>query len=244
MIRGPYERIPWPTLRAVLPGLLLATAGVVAFVGVLDQFLEKDDIYLVDQPVLNWLAGIRTEWLTTALTWITNAFGPVILPILVAVAAFVWGRVSRGWTDPALLVSAMVMSTGSAMVVKLMVARPRPAESLQVIPGLEESYSFPSGHTTGAATLVLVTAYLLWRRGKGGRAFAWWLLASLAIIVIVGGSRLYLGYHFVTDVLAGACLGLATLGLVVAADHWLDLRRGRAAGGSASSVGPTPSRST
>lgn len=244
MIRQLYDRIPWPLVRAVLPGLLLTTAGVVAFVGVLDQFLERDDIYLVDQPVLDWLVGVRTEWLTTVLTWITNAFGPVILPILVAVAAVAWGKVSRGWTDPALLVSAMVMSTGIAMVVKLIVARPRPAESLQVIPGLEESYSFPSGHTTGAATLVFVTAYLLWRRHRGGRAFAWWVLASLAIIAIVGGSRLYLGYHFVTDVLAGACLGLTTLGLVVAADHWLNLRRAHVAAEPMSGIGPTPRRRT
>lgn len=236
------DRVNWPLVRAVLPGLLLTAAGVVAFVGVLDQFLERDDIYLVDQPLLDWLVGARTEWLTTVLTWVTNAFGPVILPILVAVGAVVWGRVSRDWTDPALLVVAMVMSTGIAMVIKLLVARPRPAESLQVIPGLEESYSFPSGHTTGAATLVLVTAYLLWRRDRGGRALVWWLVASFGIIVIVGGSRLYLGYHFATDVLAGASLGLVTLGVVVAADRLLDVRRGRPAGGAAASRETAPGR--
>ncbi len=229
MIRDLFYRIPSPTVRALLPGLLLTAAGAFAFARVLDQFLDRDDIYLIDRPALDWLVGIRTEWLTTVLTWITNAFGPVILPFFVAAACAVWGKATGRWRDPALLVSAMVMSTVIAVVVKMIVARPRPASALQVIPGFETSYSFPSGHTTGAATLVLVTAYLLWRHRRTGRSLAWWLVASAGIVMLVGGSRLYLGYHFVTDVLAGACLGVVTLGLVVAASRWLDLRQRRLA---------------
>ncbi len=229
MIRDLFYRIPSPAVRALLPGLLLTAAGALAFGGVLDQFLDRDDIYLIDQPALNWLVSIRVEWLTTVLTWITNAFGPVILPILVGVACAVWVKVSGKWRDPLLLVSAMAMSTVIAVAVKTIVARPRPTADLQVIPGLETSYSFPSGHTTGAATLVLVAAYLLWRRRRTGRSLAWWSVTSVGIIALVGGSRLYLGYHFATDVLAGACLGVATLGLVVAASRWLDLRQQRLA---------------
>lgn len=224
MVRDLFNRIPSRTWRALLPGLMLSAAGLFAFAAVLDQFLDRDDIYLIDQPALNWLVSIRVEWLTTTLTWITNAFGPVVLPIFVAAACAVWGRVSGKWTDPLLLLSAMATSTGIAVVVKVIVHRPRPAIDLQVIPGLETSYSFPSGHTTGAATLVLVTAYLLWRHRRTRRSLVWWLVASVGIVVLVGGSRLYLGYHFVTDVVAGACLGVVTLGLVVAASRWLDLR--------------------
>jgi len=203
---------------------MLSAVGVFAFGAVLDQFLDRNDIYLLDQPALNWLVSIRTEWLTTVLTWITNAFGPVVLPIVVGVACAVWARATRRWRDPVLLVCAMVMSTAIAALVKMIVHRPRPAADLQVIPGLETSFSFPSGHTTGAATLVLVTAYLVWRHHRGGRQFLAWMGASVIIVVLVGGSRLYLGYHFVTDVLAGASLGVVTLGLVVATSRWLDLR--------------------
>ncbi len=224
MIQDLFDRIPSPKARAVLPGLLLMAVGLAAFMVVLIQFLDREDIYLIDQPALNWLISVRTGWLTTALTWITNAFGPVILPIFVAGACAVWGKVSGRWRDPLLLVSAMATSTVIAYVVKVIVHRPRPAKDLQVIPGLETSFSFPSGHTTGAATLVLVTAYLLWRHRRTGRSLAVWAAVSVVIVVVVGGSRLYLGYHFVTDVLAGACLGVVTLGLVVAASGWLDLR--------------------
>lgn len=120
-------------------------------------------------PVARALAPglLSTPWLTTTLTAITNAFGPVILPLVVGIACAAWAKFSGAWRDPLLLASAMVMSTLIAMAVKSVVARPRPASDLQVIPGLETSYSFPSGHTSGAATLVLVTVYLLWRHRRG-----------------------------------------------------------------------------
>ena len=210
-----------------MPGFLLSAVGVLAFVAVLDQFLERDDLYIVDQPVLEGLAAARTPWLTSLFTWVTNAFGPGILPILVGVACLVWWWFTKQWRDPALLVGAMVTSTVVAFAVKAIVHRPRPPKSLQVIPGLETSFSFPSGHTAGAATLVLTLAYLAWKGPRGRRRFAALAVGSGLIIVLVGVSRLYLGYHFVTDVLAGACLGLVTLGLVVAVSRWLDLRQRR-----------------
>jgi undecaprenyl-diphosphatase len=232
MIEHLLSRLLSPTARALLPGLILSAAGLFAFIAVLDQFLERDDIYLADQPVLEALADVRTPWLTTVLTGVTNAFGPVVLPLVVGALCLVWARVTRAWRDPALLLGAMVASTAIAVVVKLLVSRPRPEEDLQVIPGLETSFSFPSGHTTGAATLVLVVAYLVWRHRKRTRELMAWAAASVGIVILVGGSRLYLGYHFVTDVMAGACLGVVTLGMVVATSRWLDLRQATQAGSS------------
>lgn len=214
-------------MKAVLPGTVLVIAGAIAFLGILDAVLEKDDISSWDQPLLDWLVSIRIPWLTDVMTFVTNLFGPVILPVIVVVACVIWGKLSHRWRDPILLASAMVMSTALSTVVKLLVERPRPADALQVIPGFETSFSFPSGHSTGASTLVLVTGYLLWRRRGGKRSFAVWMVGSIVVTVLVGGSRLYLGYHFLSDVLAGACLGIVTLGLVVSASRLLDLRGGR-----------------
>lgn len=229
MIRALFDRIRSPMVRALSPGVLLTAVGVGAFVAVLNQFLEKDDLYFVDQPVLEGLARERTPWLTTVLTWVTNAFGPGILPILVGLACLAWWLATKRWRNPALLAGAMVTSTVIAFVVKAIVHRPRPPASLQVIPGLETSFSFPSGHTAGAATLVLTLAYLVWSGPRGRWRLMALAVGSVLIIALVGGSRLYLGYHFVTDVLAGACLGLVTLGLVVATSGWLDLRQRRRA---------------
>jgi undecaprenyl-diphosphatase len=115
----------------------------------------------------------------------------------------------------------MLLSTGVSVLIKAAVARPRPADELMTVPGVESSFSFPSGHTIGAATLVLVSGYLIWSRHHTGLRLTIWAVASVVVVALVAVSRLYLGYHFVTDVLAAVSLALAVLGVVVAAHRWL-----------------------
>ena len=233
MVQDTWRRLP-SGVRAWLPGLVVSTLAVWGFVEILDEVLENEAFKPLDQPVLEWLAQHRTPALTTTMTVVTNIFGPMLLPVLIAVGAAAWGWRTRRWVDPALLVGAMVLSTAISMVVKPAIGRARPEESFQLTPGLEESFSFPSGHTTGAATLVLVTAYLAWRGRRSTRALMAWTVGAVVMLVLVGGSRLYLGYHFLSDVLAGACVGLLVLGLVMCVDRWLALRTGAAPGATGS----------
>ena len=65
------------------------------------------------------------------------------------------------------------------------------------------------------------------------RVFVWWFTASVLLTVTVALSRLYLGYHFLTDVIAGAFAALFVLGLVIGVVRTHDLRRGLPAGGKA-----------
>ncbi|MDE0571858.1 phosphatase PAP2 family protein [Demequina sp. B12] len=213
---------PW--VRVWLPGLLAAAVGAFGFLQILDEVLEQDAFVRLDEPLIQWLADHRTDGVTAIMTFITNLFGTTVLPLVVAVGCGVWGWRTRRWREPLLLIGAMGVASGLALLAKVAVGRARPAADVQAVPGLETSFSFPSGHTTGAATLVLVTGYLLWRRRRTRRLLAGWALASALIITTVGFTRMYLGYHFLTDVLAGAFVGLFTLGLVICADRWLDSR--------------------
>lgn len=206
------------------PGLLLAAVGGTGFAVLVDWVTEHEDLWRADQPLLESLAGARQPWLTTVLTLVTDLFGPIILPVLIAAAAVLWWRRTRSWRDPLVLVGAMVFSTALSFALKGIYGRPRPEASLMSIPGLETSYSFPSGHTIGASTLVLVSGYLIWRGSPTRRALAWWALAAVVIIGVVGGSRLYLGYHFLTDVLAGICVGVVVLGVTMCVVRWRDAR--------------------
>lgn len=229
--RGPAS-LAFPTPLGVVVGLALLVLGSVAFGALLDGVLENDDLTTVDHPVLEWLVAHRTAWLTAALTGVTNAFGPTLLPIIVAVGCGLWWWRTRRWRDPALLVGAMLLAVGVSSVVKAIVGRPRPDETSMTVPGVESTFSFPSGHTIGAATLVLVLGYLVWSRRGGAGALVAWVVASAALVALVGGSRLYLGYHFTTDVLAGAALAVAVLGVVVLVDVGLPaLAERRAAAG-------------
>jgi len=208
-----------PTLWAVLPGLVLVVVGLAVFFGVLDAVREKDDLWNLDQPMLDWMVAHRTTGLTAALAAITFVSGPIVLPIVVGVACVVWGMVRREWWRPVLLASAMVGSTLLGLAVKGLVDRPRPPSETMVVPGAEVTASFPSGHTLGTATLLLVAGYLVCSRHPSTARIVAWGVATVVGTALVALSRLYLGYHFLTDVVAAAGLAVAVLGVVSVVDR-------------------------
>ncbi|MFF2269331.1 phosphatase PAP2 family protein [Cellulosimicrobium cellulans] len=210
-------------LVGVWPGVLLVLAGVAGFALLLDAVREQDDLWRLDEPLLGWMVAHRTPVATGVLTVVTTVFGPFVLPVLVAVGCVVWARRTGTWWEPGLLAGAMVLATLVSTVLKAVVARPRPPDVSMVVAGVERSFSFPSGHTIGAATLVLVGGYLVWHRHHDGRVLAVWAAVSVVVIGTVALSRLYLGYHFLTDVLAGLSLAVAVLGVVVAVSRVHDL---------------------
>lgn len=204
---------------AVGIGMLLVVLGVAGFVVVFDAMREGDDLASLDQPVLQGLAAGRSTAMTVLLTGVTDVAGPVVLPILVLLGALAWGLWRREWWQVGLLAGAMVASTLVSLGVKAVVARPRPPVDTMSVPGLEVTYSFPSGHTIGTATLLLVLGYLAWVRRPTVRSLVVWLLVAVVGTGLVALSRLYLGYHFVTDVAASVALAVAVLGAVVVIDQ-------------------------
>ncbi|WP_225754006.1 phosphatase PAP2 family protein [Actinotalea sp. Marseille-Q4924] len=204
---------------AVVAGVVLVVLGLAGFVAVFDAVQERDDLAALDRPVLEGLRAARSEPVSAFLAAVSAVTGPVVLPVVVVVSAVVWGVLGRSWWQAALLAGAMVLSTLVSVTLKAVIARPRPPVDAMLVPGAETTYSFPSGHTIGTATFLLVVAYLLWVP----RPTAAWLLGGLALVaggvVLVALSRLYLGYHFVTDVVASMALAVAVLGVVVAVDR-------------------------
>ncbi len=213
-----------PRVRAALPGAVLVLLGVAAFAGLLDAVRENDDLSVFDRPVLAALAASRGAVATAVFSAITLVSGPIVLPLIVAVASVVWGVVRRAWWRPGLLLGAMVASTFLSLAIKGIVARPRPPLATMVVPGAERTASFPSGHTIGAATLLLVAWYLVASRHPTRRRALWWGTATVLGAGAVGLSRLYLGYHFLTDVLAAIALAVAIFGVVTVVDRLRALR--------------------
>lgn len=92
------------------------------------------------------------------------------------------------------------------------------------IPGSETTGSFPSGHTIGTATFLLVAGYLVVSRRRSRGVVVAWLVAGLLGTAAVALSRLYLGYHFLTDVVAASGLAVVVLGVVTVVDRLRVLR--------------------
>ncbi|WP_176522947.1 phosphatase PAP2 family protein [Blastococcus aggregatus] len=166
-----------------------------------------------DAVVLHEAAAERLPWLTPIALRFTDLAGTTILPVLVGAAVTVLAAVRRIRAAAALTVALV----GSAVVVfgmKLLVARPRPPVSLMAGP-VEQSFSFPSGHTTTATAVLIVGAALIARAAHrpAVRIAAW--SAAVAGVAGVAASRVYLGYHWLTDVIAATLLGAAVAAMTL-----------------------------
>jgi membrane-associated phospholipid phosphatase len=225
-VRSRYPR-QWQFLeRRLAPGeaagltLTLGVAAVLAlgvgFGELSDNVLDGDGVTVVDRPMLRFLAAHRPPWTITAARVITDVGSPVGVAVTAVLAGVVLAWVRRSWLP---LVVLLLGASGIGAIntaVKHLVSRTRPPPADAVIGA--QGFSFPSGHTTGTTVVWLLSAWLVSRviRQRVGRFAVW--TGALLMIVTVGATRVYLGVHFPSDVLAGWALGAAwavTIALVV-----------------------------
>lgn len=208
-----------PTWTVVVTAVAVVLASVVALTGLLDGIGENGDVALADRPTLAWFVAHRDAVLTTVAQAVSTVGGETVLPIIAAlvVAALAWRR----RFDEALLLSmALGGAEAIALVIKHLVDRARPP-AVDVVGPVETTLSFPSGHAVGTAAFTLGLAYLWWRRSPRLRRALGGLVVALLATVLMSASRLYLGDHWLTDVLGSMTLAVGVMGLVVLADLWL-----------------------
>jgi undecaprenyl-diphosphatase len=159
-----------------------------------------------DAAVGAWTHGFATPTVVAAMGVVAIVGSLTIVgPVLLGVAYVLWRRQRPG---PAALVVAVVLAQAAISGLKLWIARPRPDDPLAAAAGL----SFPSGHATLAA---LVGFFAVWLVAEDPRRRV--VLAATAgaagWMLLVCGSRVLLGVHYLSDVVAGTGLGLAVGGL-------------------------------
>jgi undecaprenyl-diphosphatase len=206
-------------------GLALSAFVIWAFAELADGVVEGESRRF-DRAVLLWIHSHSPEWLDGPMRLVTAlGYYQVVVPILVAIVLVFY---LKGWRLSALLL--LVSTVGGSLlttVLKAVFGRARP--ELFDSGYTASFYSFPSGHATVAVgfygALTLILAYRL-------RGFARWAVATggVSLVLLIGFSRLYLGVHYPTDVLAGflaAPLWVICVGAVYVV--WLSVRGLRAA---------------
>lgn len=172
----------------------------------------------LDQPALHEAVAHRDSALNTVMEGISDtAELPLAAVVFAAAAVLAWRR--RSWQPVVLMAAAGVLSVLAATVVKDLTDRTRPPHGYWVVH--ETDFSFPSRHTTMAAALLFMLAFLLTQRLASRAAVGAVWVGALVLIVLVGTSRVYLGVHWATDVLGGFTLGTSlTLVLMALALSW------------------------
>lgn len=156
----------------------------------------------VEGAVLLWIQEhLRCAALNPVMTFITSLGNAGALWIALTVLLLIFKRTRRtgAYCAAAMLLTLLVVN----VAIKPLVARTRPyelIEGLQLLISKQVDYSFPSGHSANSLSCAWTIFRLAPRK---------WGVPALALAVLISLSRLYVGVHFPTDVLAGAAIGIA-----------------------------------
>ena len=204
---------PAPAPRLAIEGRVLLAAASVAgilFALVLAFGAAAGDLHRVDAAVLVWLRGLTDGgdgWRPVLRGFMLDmtALGdpPMLTMMVLLVAGYLVA--ARHWRLAAMVVASTALGATTGTLLKALFARARP----DVVTHLVEvrSLSFPSGHAMQSAVIYLTLAALIARSERRHAERLYVLGAAIVLVLLIGGSRLYLGVHWPTDVLAGWTLG-------------------------------------
>lgn len=204
------RHLHWPSRIPV--ELMLIVLSAAAFAAVVEDVVTGDRLTLVDRELSAWFATHRSPPVTHALMVLSGLHNT--LPVTVATAALaLWLAERRDWRWLAALVAVVPVGMLLNVGLKHLFQRARPVldEPLLTL----ATYSFPSGHVTGSTLFYGFLCALVFSHARSARTRWLVAVAALALVVAVGFSRIYLGAHFLSDVLAAFALGIAWLTLAL-----------------------------
>jgi membrane-associated phospholipid phosphatase len=208
---------PWLLVVSALV-LIVGVAALVLVTWTVGALTKTAPVVAVDRPVFNWFVTHRAAWLTTPVRWFTALGSYSVTAVIAVVAGFALAVRGRAILPLVLLLTVPAEKYLQQMVVALVDA-PRPPVSSSIGP----VGGFPSG---GSARVVLVCGMVAWllaeqRVSRRLVVAAWTATALLAFVE--GWSRMYLGRHWVADVLGGWMFGALIMIVLLAAATLLPL---------------------
>jgi membrane-associated phospholipid phosphatase len=198
----------------LLAGLLVLTGGAWVF-GVMAEELAEGDTE-IDMRFADWLHEHASRGWTEFFEFVTFLGNVPTLAVVTFVAAILLSR-RRQTAELQLLLLAAVGTQILTVGLKLGFERERPFFSDPL--ATESTYSFPSGHASVSLAVYGTIGYIMARHASTRHAQLAWLGAAALLVLLIGFSRLYLGVHFLSDVIAGFSLGLAWVAFCVVLLH-------------------------
>jgi undecaprenyl-diphosphatase len=209
---GPYAAL-WITL--IIGGFLVVTLTLLS-AQVYDAVVDQDGVSGLDKPALQLAKELRNPGLDSAVTAFTNIGGGIGMPILASILVAWLIYASRSWRPLILVGGAAAVSVTATSVGKTLLGRTRP-DHIDAVPPFEFSPSFPSGHTLNTTVVIGIVVYLVCLEFRKTSTRAWVVAAGALFIIAMGLSRVFLGHHWLTDVMAAWLIGAAWVAVVILA---------------------------
>ncbi len=195
---------------AALGALAIVTLGIMTFVEIADDMTEADG-QAFDQMMLHWMQPIAGQprgpwWLHEAAADITSLGGIAVLTLFALVALGML-LILRKRLSALLLVVGLAGGVVLSEGLKALFGRARPPAAFQAVETLNAS--FPSGHALLSTVFYLTVAVMMTRAFPKRRLKAYVLGVGMVFALMVGLTRIYLGAHWASDVMAGWCVGAA-----------------------------------
>jgi len=198
-----------PEIKTLLVLAVLLIGATWLFLGVLEDVVSGDPLVRVDLGFYRILQDLRTPWGDRIMVFVTE-LGDGAVIALVSAAVLAWLLWLRKWRIAAYWSAAIVFGQLAAAIFKLALQRPRPLTN--IYDGLS-TYAFPSGHAVMSTVVYGFLAVLIARQLS--RAHRWVAYATAALLIgAIAMSRLYLGAHWLSDVLGGLSLGIVWVSLL------------------------------
>ncbi|MEO7390624.1 MAG: phosphatase PAP2 family protein [Ramlibacter sp.] len=219
---GAMNHRPAPPRLRAFPGLVLLALALALFGWFVTDLVLQGPVTRADPGISNWFHGHMTAMVTffmLAITQMHSTLGVIAMAVATAIFLVLRGQAQWLW----LLIACVPGGTALNALIKLAFLRARPSFDHPLL--VLDSFSFPSGHTAGATVwwgffLVLVFAYrphLRWRVAAS--------CLAIGMVALTALSRVYLGVHYPSDVLAAVAEGCAWLAVCFMAVPYLNTRR-------------------
>ncbi len=191
----------------VLAALLIAATWL--FLGVLEDVVTGDPLVRVDLGLYQLVQNLRTPWGDRIMVFVTELGDGVVIGVVFG-AVLAWLLWLRKWRVAGYWTAAIVFGQLAAIIFKLVLQRARPMKD--IYDGFS-TYAFPSGHAVMSTVVYGFLVVLIARQLSRSRRWVAYAMAAL-LISAIALSRLYLGAHWLSDVIGGLSLGLVWVSLL------------------------------
>lgn len=224
LLRALRERLNLSLPQTVTLFLLLMFVAslvcMIVFAAIADEVLDDQTIVAFDQQLAQALHNSASEGWTSAFALITLFGSQVVFILALVVAAYY--AIKHHWLHLGVWIATLAGGQLLNLLLKAIFARPRPEFADPLV--VEQFYSFPSGHAMLSMIAYGLLAYFIIEVLNRRRYKTLVIVVASLLIVMIGVSRLYLGVHFFSDVVAGFFAGGAWLFACIAAMTYIRQR--------------------